>query len=99
LHKISYRDATQPPHGATHVTKKEPEVNSHDVISQMSGTNDQQLYEIFDQNLIHSSSNRQLSWQNVPHSLIMKSNMAAAAIQNFLKCQYLWGKLWVMNAK
>jgi len=54
--------------------KTEPEVNSHNVISRMSGTSvgrSQRLYEIFEPNLVQSSRNRQPSWQIVPNSLIM----------------------------
>jgi len=49
------------------MTKKtDPEVNLHDIISQMSGTNigrSQQIYEIFEPNLVQRSKNRQPSWK------------------------------------
>jgi len=75
LHKIWHKYTTQPGEYAQ-LTKKEPEVKSHDdVISRMSGTNvgrSQRLPDIFEPNFLHSSRNAQSSRRNMPNSLIMK---------------------------
>ena len=52
------------------MTKKEPEVKTHDVISRISGTNvgrSQRLPEIFEPNLLYSSRNAQTSRRNMPN--------------------------------
>ena len=72
--------------------KTEPEVNMHDIISRTLGTNgcrSQRLREIFELDLLHASRNRRPLWWNLLINLSWKSKMAAAAILNFEKWQYL----------